>query len=617
MRDAPYAKRARTVVVNNVVGSGVGLQAQVYNSRGELHERINADIEEAWREWCKADSCHTGGELHFSDLERAAMAEVFTAGEVFIRLHRRPFGNSKIPFAVELIEAERLADEFSNPYPGPTNSKADVRLGVEVDQFGRPLAYWIRERHPGELRASVDASVRLERVPASDVIHLRVIDRWPQTRGEPWLHSVITKLDNMDEYSASELTAARMSANFFATLESDNLDGLATTTDAATGAATGAREMQIEPGIIEQLTPGEKLQFHQPNRPNVALDPFLRYMLREVAAGVGVSYESISKDYSQSNYSSSRLSLLDDRDLWRVLQQAWGRSFRSRLHEQWLQAAVLSRAVPSISVEAYALRPEQFTAVTWKFRGWQWVDPTKEVSAYKEAVKAGFTTISAVIAQTGGGVDIEDVIAERKRELAMFEEAEIDVDTTVEEPQEPAEPAAVQAPQPADDAEDTAAEDKAAEDKAKEEDRQHWRNLIGRALNDAELRGEMRGRNDATAEAVSHLATAVERKQTVVNITTPDVNVAAPVVNVAPAEVTVNVPEQRSPVVNVAAAEVNVPATVVNVAPADVTVNVPPQRAPVVHVDIPKPGKPEPRAIKTTVEHDDQGRIVATRTEEL
>jgi lambda family phage portal protein len=457
MRDSPYAKRARTIVVNNVVGSGVGLQAQVYNSRGELHERINADIEEAWREWSKADSCHTGGELHFSDLERAAMAEVFTAGEVFIRLHRRPFGRSKVPLALELIEAERIGDEFSNPNPSPTNSKADVRLGVEVDQFGRPLAYWIRERHPGELRTGIDASVRLERVPAADIIHLRVIDRWPQTRGEPWLHGVLVKLDNMDEYSAAELTAARMGANFFATLESDNLDSLATTTEVS----TGAREMNIEPGIIEQLTPGEKLQFHTPNRPNVALDPFLRYMLREVAAGIGCSYESLSRDYSQSNYSSSRLALLDDRDLWRVLQQAWGRSFRSRLHEQWLQAAVLSRAVTSINVEAYALRPEQFAAVTWKFRGWTWIDPVKEVNSYKEAVKAGFCTVSQVIAQTGGGVDIEDVIAERKRELAMFEEAGIDVDTTVEEPQEPVEPAAVQA-QPADDAE--------AEDDAEDED---------------------------------------------------------------------------------------------------------------------------------------------------
>lgn len=430
MRDSPYAKRARVVIVNNVIGAGVGMQAQVKNTRGELHTRINADIEDAWRLWSRADCCHTGGAMAFADFERACLSEVVTAGEVFIRKHYRPFGASNVPLGLELIEAERVVDEFS--FPTPENQA--TRLGIERDAFGRPIAYYIRSIHPGEIRLPAGQEIKIERVPAHDIMHLRIVDRWPMTRGEPWLHAVIAKLDNMDEYSAAELTAARMGANFFATLETDGGDPMPL---ASTEDATGARTLNIEPGVIEQLTPGEALKFHTPNRPNVALDPFLRYMLREVSAGIGVSYESLSRDYSQSNYSSSRLSLLDDRDLWRVLQQWYVRAFREPLLRDWMQAAVLSRAITSIPVEAYAPDPERFLAVTWKLRGWQWVDPTKEVTAYKEAVKAGFTTVSAVIAQTAGGVDVEDVIAERKRELEMFDQAGIDLDTTVEEPQEP------------------------------------------------------------------------------------------------------------------------------------------------------------------------------------
>jgi lambda family phage portal protein len=426
MRDAPYAKRARVIVVNNVIGAGVGMQCKVKNTRGDLHSTINDDIEAAWDEWSCADSSHTGGALHFSDFERACLSEVFTAGEVFVRLHRRVFGDSKIPFAVELIEAERVADEFSNPQPGPSTERADIRLGIEVDIFGRPIAYWIRERHPGELRINMQSVTRLERVPAADIIHLRVIDRWPQTRGEPWLHAVIRKLGDMDEYSSAELIAARMGANFFATVESPtNDEALATDTNSA----TDAREMNIEPGVIEQLNAGEQLKFHAPNRPNAALDPFLRYMLREVSAGIGVSYESLSRDYSQSNYSSSRLALLDDRDLWRVLQQWWARSFREELYEQWLQAAVLSRAVASIPVETYALDPERYEAVSWKFRGWSWIDPTKEVQAYKDAVRCGFTTVTAVVEQTGSGADIEDVLQGRRRELDDMETLNLVFDT--------------------------------------------------------------------------------------------------------------------------------------------------------------------------------------------
>jgi lambda family phage portal protein len=156
----------------------------------------------------------------------------------------------------------------------------------------------------------------------------------------------------------------------------------------------------------------------------------MRYMLREVAAGCGVSYESLSRDYSQSNYSSSRLALLDDRDLWRMLQQWWIRAFRKPLHKVWLRQAVYSRTV-AIDIDQYVLNASKFEAVLFKPRGWSWIDPTKEVEAYKEAIKAGLTTLTDVIAQTADGRDIEDVIATRKREIEMLEANGIAVDTDV------------------------------------------------------------------------------------------------------------------------------------------------------------------------------------------
>lgn len=436
LRDSPYAKRAQDIVVNNVIGTGIGFQAQVRTTREGLHDRVNSDIEATWDKWARAETCHTGGALAFGEFERSALAEVFAAGEVFIRLHRVSFGGSDIPLALELIEGERIAEQYV-----ANDSNQNLRLGVEVDAYGRALAYLIRERHPGDYKFNPNATDRVERVPASEIIHLKRVDRWPQTRGAPWMHPVLKKLNDMSEYSAAELTAARLSANIFGTLESDGADPSPLGADEQ---SDGSRQLNMEPGVIEELYPGEKLNLHAPNRPNQALDPFLRHMLREVAAGLGVSYESLSRDYSQSNYSSSRLALLDDRDGWRALQAWWVESFREPLHREWLRQAVLSRSIASISIEAYAAHPEAFEAVNWKCRGWSWVDPTKEVQAYKEAVRCGFTTVSAVIRGTGGGADIEDVIAERARELRLLDEAEIEVDTTVVEevaPQ-PAQPAA-------------------------------------------------------------------------------------------------------------------------------------------------------------------------------
>jgi lambda family phage portal protein len=431
VRDSAYAKRARTIVVNNVIGSGVGMQAQVMTTRKVLAESVNASIEEAWCEWMCAENCHTGGALHFNDFERAAMAQVFEAGEVFVRKHYSSFGESRIPLALELIEAERVPLDIAMPgAPGG----AEVRMGIERDTFGRAIAYWIRERHPGDInRGGGPATDRYERVPAEHILHLRLVDRWPQTRGEPWLHTSARKLNDMDQYSGAEVQAARMSSYLFGTIESKDEGGNLPTDEED----DGTQVMDIQPGLIQQLNPGETLNFHNPNRPNVALDPFMRYMLREVAAGCGVSYESLSRDYSQSNYSSSRLALLDDRDLWRMLQQWWIRAFRKPLHKVWLRQAVYSRAV-AIDIDQYVLNASKFEAVLFKPRGWSWIDPTKEVEAYKEAIKAGLTTLTDVIAQTADGRDIEDVITTRAREIEMLKAADIAVDTDVAAEQEAA-----------------------------------------------------------------------------------------------------------------------------------------------------------------------------------
>ncbi len=421
IRDAAYAKRAKIIVVNNVIGPGIGMQAQVKTTRDGLNNRINDDIEVTWEDWSQGEVCHTGGTLHFSDRERFCMGEIFETGEVFLRKYYRAFGGSSIPFALEVIEPERVIDEFqpSSPLPG-----AVVRMGVESDEFRRPIAYWIRRLHPGEIRYSPGETDAIERVPANQIIHLRIVDRWPQTRGEPWLHAVIRKLNDIDGYSEAEIIGARAAASYMATIE--------TVGDYGEKQTDGSREITLEPGVVERLQPGEKFNFINPNRPNANIDPFMRFMLREIAAGTGVSYESLSRDYSQSNYSSSRLALLDDRDLWKVFQMWFLRVFRQPVHREWLSQAILSRSIESIPVEAYALDQKKYSAVRFKPRGWTWIDPEKEVAASKEAIKGGFTTRTSIIALTANGQDIEDIDDERERELKAQKEKGLVFDTDPE-----------------------------------------------------------------------------------------------------------------------------------------------------------------------------------------
>jgi lambda family phage portal protein len=451
VRDSAYAKRARAVVVNNVIGAGMGLQAKVNNSRKLMHSAANDGIEAAFEKWSRAEFCHTGGVLNFADIEQVSMGEVFEAGEIFVRMHFSKFGGSDVPFALEVIESERVPHDTQPLETGANRT----RMGVELDEFFRPLAYWIRDRHPGDNFYPTPAQTNVvRRIPAEEIIHLRVVDRWPQTRGVPWMNATTRKLSDMDGYTEAEITAARAAANYLGWEENPDLFD-----PDVERQADGTYETTLTPGTILRPRPGSKLNFYSPNRPNSALDPFMRHMLREFAAGTGVSYETISRDYSQSNYSSSRLAMLDDRDLWKVIQQWFIRSFRERVHRAWLRQAVMARAVAGVSLEEYAVNPEKFEAMKCKPRGWSWIDPTKEVQAYKEAVRNGFTSNTAVVAMSADGRDIDDVLEERADELEKMAALGLVFDTDPAQVQDskvttPGTPPAGAAP-PAEEGEDT------------------------------------------------------------------------------------------------------------------------------------------------------------------
>jgi lambda family phage portal protein len=264
---------------------------------------------------------------------------------------------------------------------------------------------------------------KLDRVPANQIAHLHLTHRWPQTRGEPWMHAVIRRLHDMQAYSDAEITAARAAACYMGFIKSPDPQFAPNEAD-----PSAPPELQMEPGIVERLGAGEDFVAYTPTRPNAAMDSFIRLLVREIGSGADVPYEPLSGDYSQSNYSSSRLALIENREHWRHLQRWYIRSFREPLHRLWLQSAVYAGAVPAIDQTAYAINPRRFEACAFKPRGWSWVDPTKEVQAYADAVANGFMTVSQVIALTGNGVDFEDVLDERRRELDLAASKGIDLE---------------------------------------------------------------------------------------------------------------------------------------------------------------------------------------------
>jgi len=409
VRDNEYAKHAVRIITNNVVGNGIGMQAQVLSAGGKLQGKINDAIEQGWGLWTEKKTCHTAGMLSFAEIERLSMVQLVTAGEAIIRKIRRPFGGGTIPLALEVMEADQLLDNWQTARAPNGNA---IRMGVEIDEWHRPVAYWFSPKHPGDYQFTSFEPSRFVRVPAEDIIHLYVVERWPQSRGEPWFHAALKTLHNVGGYEDAEIVKARASANIVGFIRAPE-------PLAADGTVNGRKVIDTEPGTWQTLLPGEDVAGFAPNTPNPAVDPFLRYMLRKMAVGIGVSYESLSRDYSQSNYSGSRMGLLDDRDLYRMVQGFLCRNLRQDIHREFLDAAVL---VGEIKVGAdYFSNSAKYQAVRYKPRGWSWIDPSKEVAAYKMAVRSGFMTVGDVIAQTSPDSDVEDTFKRREEELDMAE----------------------------------------------------------------------------------------------------------------------------------------------------------------------------------------------------
>ena len=137
VRDSDFAKSALRAVRNNVVGTGIKMQAQVRMQRGgRLADEINRRIEDEFDNWTSAKRCHTAGKLSWYDIQRLSITSVLESGEIFIRLVKQPFGGSKVPLGLELIESDLLDDDYN----GIEKNGNEVRMGVEIDKWGRPVA---------------------------------------------------------------------------------------------------------------------------------------------------------------------------------------------------------------------------------------------------------------------------------------------------------------------------------------------------------------------------------------------------------------------------------------------------------------------------------------------
>jgi lambda family phage portal protein len=414
-RNNPYAKAAVRSWRTAAVGAGIKPSSLVEDQT--TREAIN----KAFLFW--TDEADAEGLTDFYGLQRRVAAEVFLAGECFIRLRPRlaPDGLS-VPLQLQLLPAEQLPmtsarAEVSGPNGNP------IRLGIEFDRVLRDkrVAYWFRRGNPTDHTLSFRdalANNQLVRVPAEYVIHVFDPGESGQIRGMSSYGAAMVRIFHLDLYDDAELERKKQAARYAAVIK--------TSDDPTSVGQTELEDIPIAPygpGAYLQLAPGEDVMFSPPGEVGGSYEPFQFRNLLAISSALGVPYHELSGDLTKANYASSRAGLLAFRaDIEAHQHSVLIYQMSRAIWNAWMDAAVLVGRLP-ISATQYNTSKADFRAAKHIPPRMNWVDPWKDAKAEALMVAEGFKSRGDVVESLGEDVDqLDHRIAEdrqRERELGL------------------------------------------------------------------------------------------------------------------------------------------------------------------------------------------------------
>lgn len=432
-RNDGYAKRYMELLKTYVVGSeGIQLQPILRLPDGSLDVAQNAAIKVAWEAW--SPWADLSGRQAFQELAVSVIETVAKDGEVFV--HKVIDPELHFGCAIRLIDADFLDVDMSNKKMRNGNH---VIQGIEMDDNRKVIAYHFFTRHPQDTLTPAREAGRRTRIEAKDIIHIYRQDRPNQTRGIPWMSSILYSLRMLSEAKRYELIAARTAAGKMGFIEKsseaapDELDDLDSDTELD---QPQRRILPGGPGEIGELEFGETFKSWDPQHPNSAFESFTRLELQTIASGLGVSYQSLSSDLSGTSYSSGRLGSVLERDMFRSLQMWFARVFYNEVYNSWIEAALLSN-----QLKLKTRIPADYQGwdkIKWQPRGFIWIDPKKDLEAYERGIALGLASRTDILNSLG--LDLTEVFTNLAAENALADELEIDIDGVMSDPDEEVEP---------------------------------------------------------------------------------------------------------------------------------------------------------------------------------
>lgn len=416
-QNTPYSKRAVNALGNGIVGTGITPTFRIKDLKDPKQEPKELKVIRAlWDAFAATDAldvrkgCDFYGRLTFAGINKLVVKTMERDGECMIMRRRVPLKESPLGIQLQVLEMEYLAEHVNYQQ---LDGGGWTYNGIEYDKRGKTVAYWLYQRHPSEWYSEP------KRVSADDIIHLLDVNFAAQNRGVTSAATTIVTESDLDEYEDALIMGKKVQASF--ALARVKMDP---------GAIENAGEKdeydtdmeRIEPGMIYDLYPGEQLTGITPPTAPGAED-YLKSQQRKIASGWEVTYEMMTGDLTNVNFSSGRM--------------GWIEHGRTIEHKQWITLIPqFNNRVMGWVLEQILIVPGGLMTlpaglvITWTTPRREMLDPVKETEAALMQMRAGEKPWSERVKENGDNP--EEVAEAYKRDKALWESMGMKADWSVD-----------------------------------------------------------------------------------------------------------------------------------------------------------------------------------------
>lgn len=397
--NASIFKAIRTIQ-NNVIGTGI--MPTPVNSDAKLTPKEIQKIKDEWKAWAESVECDFDGFFTQYGLQSLIMRNVAMQGEMFI-LKRRD-SSSRHPIKLQAL-APHMVDHTKNSYMITERSGNYVVQGVEFNSQGKRVGYWVFDHNPNN---EYTMKLQPKFVSADDMIHIFYKEFPEQVRGVPFGTSTMLSMRDLADYKDAQLMLQKVAACHVAFTTKQETAG------SEFDAVTGSEIDRMEPGIIERLAPGETVTFNNPPTPS-SFSEYVSKNQQENAAGYGITYEQLTGDMGNVNFSSGRMGWIEAQrqiEDWQYnmfipqfCDKIWG----------WFMEGLKIKMIISKNADA-----------EWTPQGREMIDPVKEMNGLILELKSGL--ISWTEACKRRGYNPDTLLEQMKVDKKMFEDAGINVE---------------------------------------------------------------------------------------------------------------------------------------------------------------------------------------------